>query len=126
MEEGVAVPDNAYYARHLRVRYHRGSASDQICVDCGSPAEDWSQVHGTSGEALSDYVPRCTRCHVTYDGNIGEGHHLAKLTDSKVREILVSSGVSVSALSRAYGVSRASIRDVLNGKTWKHIDRGGI
>lgn len=50
----------------------------------------------------------------------GEQHHAAKLTDDAVREIRASSDSALD-LSRRYGVSRATVQDVNDRKTWKHV-----
>ncbi len=59
--------------RHRRVYAARGRASKYMCINfetCKSPARDWSQRHGTSGESIDDYDPRCVRCHKEYDMEI--------------------------------------------------------
>lgn len=66
---------------HKRLRLERGPASDQPCVDCGSPAYDWSydgldpnqQLESVNGYVLSyssstsHYVARCRACHRRHD-----------------------------------------------------------
>lgn len=60
----------------------------------------------------------------------GTAHHSAKLTPAKVRQIRKSyevrdrNGVrkwSYAALSRKYGVTSQSIRDVITRKSWAHV-----
>lgn len=50
----------------------------------------------------------------------GEDHGMAKLTEQQVREIRHSRD-TVTALSKAYFVSKTNISDIRSGKTWKHI-----
>lgn len=50
----------------------------------------------------------------------GESQHLAKLTAEAVRHIR-SSDETANELAARYGVSHWTIRDVLKGKTWRHI-----
>ncbi len=50
----------------------------------------------------------------------GEARPNAKLTEDAVRFIR-SSGLGVRPLARKLQVSRWAIRDVLDGKTWKHV-----
>jgi hypothetical protein len=54
----------------------------------------------------------------------GDRHVFAKLTDDAVRDIRArhaEGAISISALAREYGVSRATLRSVLNSTTWRHV-----
>jgi lambda repressor-like predicted transcriptional regulator len=53
----------------------------------------------------------------------GESHPKSKLTNEQVLQIreLYKQGYSLNLLSRNYGVSSWTIREVVDGKTWKHI-----
>lgn len=53
----------------------------------------------------------------------GTAVHNAKLNPAKVRRIRKarSAGASVRQLAYALGVNVVTIRDVINGKTWKHV-----
>lgn len=51
----------------------------------------------------------------------GVEHHKAKLTPELVREIR-SSSESIHALSRRMGVARPTIKAVLSGRTWRHVE----
>lgn len=51
----------------------------------------------------------------------GEKHHRAKLTEDRVREIRASS-LSQRALARKYGVTRWTIKGILQGTAWKHVE----
>lgn len=77
----------SYEAAHQRIRRHRGKPSEHRCVDCGSPACDWSYDHSDPDEltapiTLPDrktvidapysakpehYSPRCRGCHIKLD-----------------------------------------------------------
>lgn len=57
-----------YNRNHRLVKEARGKAADQICIDCGEPAQEWSQRHDTDGSSIEDFDPRCKRCHREYDG----------------------------------------------------------
>lgn len=79
----------SYAVVHYRLRFARGRAADQACVDCEGQAREWSLTHDAvgrrqlvgvpAGEARKegtwvsdnpmDYEPRCIRCHRSYDGN---------------------------------------------------------
>lgn len=57
-------------------------------------------------------------------GLAGSENHKAKLTEQDVRDIRsLYGGVhgECAALARQYGVSKASMSGIVNGKTWKHV-----
>ena len=53
---------------------------------------------------------------------IGEGHHMARLTDSEVDALISDRGpdgdprMSYSELATKYGISKSSVRDILIGR----------
>jgi hypothetical protein len=53
---------------------------------------------------------------------IGEGHHMAKLTDAEVDQLIADRGpedkplMSYSQLAARYGISKSSVRDYLIGR----------
>jgi len=54
----------------------------------------------------------------------GEGRYNAKLTDMKVKEIrerFKKGGITLTQLAEDYGVNRANIRPIIDGKRWKHV-----
>lgn len=51
----------------------------------------------------------------------GSAHNNAKLTEEDVLKIRASSEMGTPALSVKYGVAKRTIRDVLNGTTWRHL-----
>jgi hypothetical protein len=77
--------DPSYETLHMRIKYGRGPAKNQDCVDCGGPAAEWSYSHSGEDEyeawCLSDkayykasndiyqYEPRCKQCHTDFDGS---------------------------------------------------------
>jgi len=54
---------------------------------------------------------------------LGEAHPNAKLTDETVRRIrtLRDQGVSYRQMATMFGVSLDAVRDVVRGRTWKHV-----
>jgi HNH endonuclease len=54
----------------------------------------------------------------------GELHPAARLTTDVVREIRRrrSDGESPTALARAFGTGRGTIRAIIEGRTWKHVE----
>jgi hypothetical protein len=65
---------SGYALVHARLRCDRGPASENVCVDCGGRARDWS-YEGNAPDERADadgvpytpdhsyYVPRCGECH---------------------------------------------------------------
>lgn len=53
----------------------------------------------------------------------GEKHHCAVLNEQAVREIfeLKSKGFSYKAIANKFGVDKATVKDVVAGRTWKHL-----
>ena len=53
----------------------------------------------------------------------GETHPAAKLTEAQVIHIRArcANGESVRSVASAYGVSRTSIRMIIQRRTWSHI-----
>lgn len=104
----------------------------------------WMLTHGPIPDGLGilhhcDNPPCCNPAHL-YAGDQaantrdmvvrgrhvaprGEDQHNAKLSESEVREIRERYKVvrSTRKLAREYGVSRACIRFVLQGKSWRHV-----
>lgn len=68
-ENSVAWKGDAakYQAIHIWVRQQRGKASNFVCVDCGKSADEWSNVDGKYRRILSDFIPRCRKCHRAFD-----------------------------------------------------------
>ena len=120
-------------ALHQRLRSHRGSASRHVCVDCGKPALDWSQTHGTTGLDLdNDYNPRCRSCHTRYDGKAqfsagfvhrGSEHGQAKLKEEDIPVIRqrLARGESQRVIALSYDVHQVTISNVKLGRSWTHV-----
>ncbi|AET09804.1 hypothetical protein [Gordonia phage GTE5] len=127
----------SYSARHQRLRAIRGSASQFQCVDCQSPAVDWSQVTGSTGlDVYKDYAPRCRSCHMSYDNqgdrlrgyrHLGSAHGLSKLTEEDIPVIRrrLKNGETQRVIALDYGVHQVTISRIKTGKDWSHITIGG-
>lgn len=57
-------------------------------------------------------------------GNWGQEHSHAKLTPESVRAIRAkrAAGVGIDALMAEFGVSRGAVKDVVQRRTWRHLD----
>jgi hypothetical protein len=72
---------------------------------------------GTHADNMSDCQSKQRNAH-------GDRHGNAKLTEEQAREIKNSPanrGVG-SFLSKKFGISRATISEIRNGSTWKHLN----
>ena len=72
---------------------------------------------GTNQDNIADMVQK-GRQRVLKGEEIGN----SKLTEKQVREIFAQRGQKPQrAIAVEYGVARQTIKDILKGKTWKHI-----
>lgn len=57
--------------------------------------------------------------------NRGENHPRSSLTETDVWEIikLKSEGFSIESMAQKFGVSKNTVRNILTGKSWKHLKR---
>lgn len=81
---------------------------------CANPDHLWL---GTQAENMRDKVSKGRQAR-------GETAALAKLTDNMVREIrksYIPKVVTQRFLAKKYGVRQSKIWDVLNFRTWKHV-----
>lgn len=55
---------------------------------------------------------------------VGESNHAAKITEEDVRVIRRdrSRGVKLRSLELRYGLTRRSVLNIIQGKTWKHVE----
>lgn len=77
--------------------------------------------YGTRTENMED-----ARRHGTLQ--VGEKHAQAKLTDQQAHEILrlLKTGIQGKIVAERFGVSRATVSEIKNGRHWKHIYKGGF
>ena len=111
-----------YKAIHKLIQTERGSASLNKCVDCGNDAENWSHIFDTDAENIFNYESRCEKCHRKYDFK-HYGNHLAKLTDSQVREIRAKykGGATRKQLADEYGIAPSTAANVALGIKYKSV-----
>jgi len=90
------MPESSYSTRHWRVVQARGKAREYDCVRCGRQAQEWSQIHGKSGESPNHYRPMCCSCHQKYD-NHWSAETRAKLSKTlKGRTVAPETGRKIS------------------------------
>lgn len=91
----------------------------------------WSRKESIRIKELSKCQVLCSRCHkekTKLEGsrhkNVAKGEKVwsSKLSEDRVREILKLKGkMTIRAIGEKFGVSHASINDILKGKKWKHV-----
>lgn len=92
-----------------------------ICHRCDNPA-CVNPAHlflGTARDNNADCLSKGRRVYAP-----GEKHPDAKLTEKDVREIralAASKQVSLRAMARRYGMAHSSVRNVVIGRTWRHV-----
>lgn len=96
-----------------------------------NPTPTHNYVNHIDGDKTNNYYLNLEWCSCSsnnqhaYDIGLksrGEGFYNAKLSEDNVREILsVGKNSTYQEIADRYGVTKATIRDVLIRKTWKHI-----
>jgi hypothetical protein len=103
---------------------HNGAIPDGMCVlhrcdnpPCVNPAHLFL---GTHRENIADCVAKGRNSTA---GFRGERHHRARVGVADVIEIrrLATTGVSLNAVARQYGVTDSSIRHIVHRRSWRHV-----
>lgn len=98
-----------------------------VCHKCDTPAciEPTHLFLGTQKDNAQDMAKKGRQgLHVNPERAVrGERHHSAKITDATVVDIrrAHSAGVTGMALSRQYGLSNATISNIVRRRTWRHV-----
>jgi hypothetical protein len=108
-----------------------------VCHKCDNPpcVNPDHLFAGTRAENNADMVAkgRARRVHGRFTGKRGPGsvppyrrgeaHPGARLTEDAVRRIraMHESGSAQRAIARQIGVSATAVRDVVSGRTWRHV-----
>lgn len=123
-----------YDALHQRLRRHRGKASLNKCIDCGSPAFEWSYSgcadpssrrvdrDGEYSVSMQDYEPRCVPCHRRKDFGAPPTRSRGEL--SEIAASLYMGGYSLRGVSGELGASVHTVRALLSEAGVKIRGRG--
>jgi hypothetical protein len=76
-------------------------------------------------ENLEYVTPKENMSHAVESGlhRVGSASYSSKLTENQVLEIFTDKKSSNMALARKYSVTDKAIRDIRQGKTWKHLTK---
>lgn len=120
------VKDKKYFIHRISWVIHNGEIPEGLCVchacdnpTCTNPAHLFL---GTQKDNILDMEAKGRSLHLA-----GEQHYKSKLTEKEVVEILqkyVPFVYTTGMLAKEYGVDKTTIGYIINGKTWKHIQRG--
>lgn len=75
---------------------------------------------GTNADNMADMVAKGRQGKLR-----GEACGRAKLSESDVIAIRGAVGIGRGDLAEKYGISRASINDILSGRSWTHLEGAG-
>jgi hypothetical protein len=107
-------------AHRVAYRLARGSISEgaHVCHHCDNPGcvNPDHLFLGTHQDNMDDK----TRKGRAQGARPGETHHLAKLTEERVREIRQAEGTQQQIAIR-FGISRSQVSNIRTRRQWKHI-----
>lgn len=108
-------------------RTYRKIVSDYL----GRPLERGEVIHHINGDRKDNHINNLelmlhaehNRCHALKNCKRFENHHKAKLKNDDIPQVkyLLCIGKSVMSVSKMYGLSPKSIRDIRDGVTWKGV-----
>ena len=118
---GRIIADKVHYAAH-RASYmlYVGDIPDGmvVCHKCDNPScvNPEHLFIGTKADNSSDMVRKVRSAR-------GEKNAKAKLTEDQARQVLDlrKRGMTLDALAKRFGVTKAAIRFLVIGRNWKHL-----
>ena len=113
---------NEEKARHILNAYSRGASVESISV-----------MTDLSSDVVQRIVEGTTWSHLQRDknmvpanGRVGSTHHLSHLSEETLKEAFqkyVDQKMSYREFSRLLNINEGTARQILSGKTWKHVPR---
>jgi hypothetical protein len=109
---------HCYYPDHLFLGTNADNVADKVAK--GRQAKLAGERNPMFGK-IGEKAPMFCKGHLI----AGEKNASAKLREDQVLEILAKreEGLLIREIAKQYGVCNASIRDILRGKNWKHVQR---
>lgn len=109
-----------------RRRYRAGEKCPALAEEAGVASN--TMYYALTGGTY-EHVPGAVTDIPARRDNSGEKHHRARFKDSDILDIYTAywvGGLSTLKLGVIYGVSDETIRGIVNGTAWKHVDRPAI
>lgn len=117
----LAFEKNNYLVHRISFEKHRGPIPEGIlvCHTCDNRAcvNPQHLFLGTNSDNMADMVAKGRQNKLK-----GSAHGRAKLLESDVIAIRSSRGTSRRDLAERYGMSRGSIDDIMNRRSWAHLE----
>jgi hypothetical protein len=99
--------------------HHGDVGNSYVLHKCDNP-QCVNPVHLFIGTQQDNITDMHTKGRSRQGHKIGSEHGMAKLNDGQVLQIRRNEE-SLSEAAIKYGVSETNVRDIRNGKTWKHL-----
>ena len=118
------------YVHRLVWAILNGPIPNGMCImhTCDNPS-CFSPEHLFLGTLRDNAIDMASKGRQVFQKNIekasrGETHGKSKITSENVIEIrnLYSSGMSQRKIAKRYGISQSNVCDIVNRRTWKHVD----
>lgn len=126
-------------AHRVSWELHHGTIPEglHVCHKCDNPpcVRPDHLFLGTANDNIQDCIKKGRRNHMLGDGHPrrrnpalvkrGEQCVLARLKEADVTRIIsmLAAGETCAAIAPLFGVDKATIRSIRNGKTWAHVPR---
>ena len=106
----------------------RPQDKSEVAHSCGRGPKSVTDRKGCANKRhvrWSDHTENMQDTFVHGTHNRGERSARARLSADQVRLILhrLAEGEQASAIAASYGLSKGAIRDIKNGRNWRHIER---
>lgn len=112
-----------YRVHNLVMLAFVGSPPDGMCVNHKNGDKEDNRLENLEYVTFSENTQHMLTTLKSHNPKHGESHPCAKLTEGDVREIrkLRKEGYSYNRLAKHFKVSVGSIRQVTDGRSWKHV-----
>lgn len=104
------------------IHYGEIPSGKVIMHKCDNPA-CVNPNHLSVGTHLDNIIDKVRKGRQRHRAHIGTEHGMSKLNDANVKWIYqeYAKGVTIASMARALNVSESAIRNVIKGRSWKHV-----
>lgn len=96
----------------------------EICHRCDTPA-CWEPTHLFEGTHTANMRDMQTKGRRRSDDVLpyGESHHDAKMTVARIQQLrsMRAIGATYKQLMAVFGISKSTVADICNRRTWRHV-----